>query len=399
MERYYSYKISPEVIKSDLFFGLYQVGTINPPIVDDPCCVITAVTPSIAITGYTSRILPMNQIVTGGTNGNSIMTGLTLPILLTQNNVDIGYYSVFDGAIQQKDVFTNFIFSGSNINQYEVYLTNTAEKDLYRFLNFYDYILDWGDGTIETVNTIDPFIYSHIYSTIPSAYTITMSGISPWNVNIVQKTINLPYSSVTISNPNGTAYFIPLGGSWSATPFSYDYLFSGDSICDTETQASYNFTTVPFLVSGYTNSRLNDLAIYGKENDLLLGKFNPYIQVTGTSGTIGYVSGYGENFISYVISGVTYIDFFNGGISLGRPTLTTFFLESSGITSDSIVCTALTKNEVLLNVISETEIQSDVYIERGKISPLESIMRLGEIDNVGDLEKYGYKFFNLIKPA
>jgi hypothetical protein len=325
------------------------------------------------------------------------MTGLTLPILLTQNNVDIGYYSVFDGAIQQKDFFTNFIFSGSNINQYEVYLANTAEKNLYRFLDFSDYVLDWGDGTIENVTNINPIVYSHIYPTTPSAYTITMSGISPWNVNIVQKTINLPFSSVTISNPNGVAFFTPLGGSWSGTPFSYDYLFSGDSVCDTEAQSSYNFTTVPFLISGFTNSRLNDLSVYGKESNLLKGKFIPYIQVTGSSGTVGYVSGYSDNSISYVISGVTYIDFFNGGITLGSPTLTVFFLESSGITSDSIICTAITKNEVLLNVISDTEIQSDVYIERGKISPLESVNRLGEVDNIGDLEKYGYKFFNILK--
>jgi hypothetical protein len=47
-------------------------------------------------------------------------------------------------------------------------------------------------------------------------------------------------------------------------------------------------------------------------------------------------------------------------------------------------------------VISETEIQSNVYVERGKLSPLESMMRLGEVDNVGDLEKYGYKFFNIL---
>jgi len=61
-----------------------------------------------------------------------------------------------------------------------------------------------------------------------------------------------------------------------------------------------------------------------------------------------------------------------------------------------IVCTAITKNEVLLNVIDEAEVQSDVFIERGKQSGLESILRLGEVDNVGDLLKYGYGFFNVI---
>jgi hypothetical protein len=50
-----------------------------------------------------------------------------------------------------------------------------------------------------------------------------------------------------------------------------------------------------------------------------------------------------------------------------------------------------------MNVIDEAEIQSNVFIERGKNSALERLERLGEVDNLGDLEKYGYKFFNLEK--
>jgi len=65
------------------------------------------------------------------------------------------------------------------------------------------------------------------------------------------------------------------------------------------------------------------------------------------------------------------------------------------MTPDMMVCSAITKNEVLLNVIDEAEIQTNVFIERGKNSALERIQRLGEVDNVGDLEKYGYKFFNV----
>jgi hypothetical protein len=61
-----------------------------------------------------------------------------------------------------------------------------------------------------------------------------------------------------------------------------------------------------------------------------------------------------------------------------------------------LVCSGITKNEALLNVISPPEIYSGVFIERGKRSALESFQRLGEVDNVGDLVKYGYKFFNII---
>ena len=58
---------------------------------------------------------------------------------------------------------------------------------------------------------------------------------------------------------------------------------------------------------------------------------------------------------------------------------------------------AITKNEVLLNVIDQPQVITNVYVERGKYAPLESVMRLGEVDNLGDLEKYGYKFYNVIK--
>jgi hypothetical protein len=38
----------------------------------------------------------MTSVLTGGTNGASTLTGLTIPILLTQDNIDMGYYSEFD---------------------------------------------------------------------------------------------------------------------------------------------------------------------------------------------------------------------------------------------------------------------------------------------------------------
>jgi len=46
----------------------------------------------------------MTQTLTGGTNHTSLLTGLTVPILLIQNTVDLGYYSVFDGAVSQQNV-------------------------------------------------------------------------------------------------------------------------------------------------------------------------------------------------------------------------------------------------------------------------------------------------------
>jgi hypothetical protein len=192
-------------------------------------------------------------------------------------------------------------------------------------------------------------------------------------------------------NPYGTAYFTPQGGSWSGTLLSYNYLFTGDSICDIYLQSSFNYTTVPFLVTGYTKSSMDDLSVYGKKSLLYAGKYQLGVQVTGTSNTVGTFWGpdITNTYTGYTINDIDYYDYPDG--------TTIFVVQSSGFTPDWLVCSALTKNEAFLNIIDEPEIQSNVFIDRGKNSGLESVQRLNEIDNLGDLTKYGYKFFNIIK--
>ena len=55
----------------------------------------------------------------------------------------------------------------------------------------------------------------------------------------------------------------------------------------------------------------------------------------------------------------------------------------------------IVKDELLFGIISQPEVQSNVFIERGKNSALERVQRIGEVDNLGDLIKYGYRFFNV----
>jgi hypothetical protein len=55
----------------------------------------------------------------------------------------------------------------------------------------------------------------------------------------------------------------------------------------------------------------------------------------------------------------------------------------------------LVKEEFLLGVVSEPEVQSDIFIDRGKNSALERIQRLDEIDSFRDLTTYGYGFFDV----
>ncbi len=130
---------------------------------------------------------------------------------------------------------------------------------------------------------------------------------------------------------------------------------------------------------------MNDLKQYGQT------PFKLNTVVTGTSGNIGVYSGltFDGLGVMYSVNGIDYVDYPDG--------TTIFMVKSSGLTSDMLICSAITKNEVLLNVIDEAEVQSEIFIERGKQSSLERVERLGEVDNLGDLVKYGYKFFNVIK--
>jgi hypothetical protein len=387
-ERDYRIRISPEVINGDirkvnLFTSITGVNFVT------QCCVLVPEPVEIRITGSTYVYSSMTDILSGGTDGSSLLTGLTIPILLTENVNDIGYYSIFDGMVLQQDTMLNFVFSGSN---YSCSFYNTSDIEFKKYLEFSTYKVDWGDGS--SPESVTSSIETHTYPSNSTAYTITMSGMSPWGTNIIKKTINLPLTGVTIDNPRGTATFTPAGGNWSATSFSYNYIFSGDANCNSTVDDirlfnTGNFfpftgTSIPFLITGYTQSSLRDLKQYGSI------PYKPLESVTANTGAIGMYSGVSDNglYTRYTINDIDYYDYSDG--------TTLFVAYSSGLTSDMVVCQPIVKNELLLGIIDEPEVQSNIFIERGKNSALERIERLGEVDNIGDLEKYGYKFFNVI---
>jgi hypothetical protein len=383
----YKFIISPENIKSDLVFVTYTGDTDITTIID-PCC-LTATTISATTTGTTGVYLPMDFLLSGNTGGTSFLTGLSVNIMLTESAVDFGYYTPTDGLIIQADVLNNFIVTANTLNPYTFTFYNTSDLEFIKFLQLTKYNLDWGDGSpIQPVLGITPL--THTYPTAPNTYTITLTASSPWGISKVEKTVTTPYTNVVITNPQGSITFYPAGGTWSGTPISYDYIFTGDSNTDINDYYSYNYTSVPFVVSGFTESTLNDLAQYGPKINLSGGKYKLGVQVTGTTGEIGTYWGVDPTglYSAYTINGVNYFDYED---------FTIYVTESYGLVPGDLVLSALTKNEALLNVIDEPEIITNVFVERGKYTALENVMRLGEVDNVGDLEKYGYKYFNIEK--
>lgn len=327
----------------------------------------------------------MSQVISSGPNGTSTLTGLTVPILLNQSTVDIGYYSPFDGEICQQDVVTNFIFSSTTTSPYTYLIYNTS-SEYQKFIDLSAYSVDWGDGSaLQTVTGYTPNYISHTYPTGVGEYQITLRQTNPWGIVNVIKTVNTPYKNAVIYNPKGRAFFTSNIGSWSATPISYDYIFSGDAVNTVHSEVSSLYTTVPFVVSSQTTSRLTELQPYG--NFTMQQRVGlPIIKNGGIYGTVTDVN---PIFTAYTIQNVDYYDYANG--------LTLFFTSSSGFTNDNIVARPITKDESLMKVIDQGQIQTDVFIERGKNSAYERVQRLGEINNLGSLENYGYGFFNVVE--
>lgn len=393
-EQKYYIKISPEVILSDLQTVIYTASTGVTYTVDEACCDFTSFTENYFFTtGQTKVYLRMSEVVTGATSGTSLMTGLTIPVLFTQNTVDVGYYSVFDGAIVQKDVVTNFVFSAvTGANSSTIYLYNTSDTEFKKFLKGSTFKINWGDNTpVQFITTLAPNYLSHTYPATPQTYKISMTGSSNFGITVVEKYVYVPFTGTTIPNPNGTAYFIPQGGSWSGIPISYDYIFSGDSNPNLNDYFGSDFTSIPFPISGYTKSSVNDLAQY-KGNEIRNGRsFKLNQSITGTSNSVGIYRGTTPDglAVAYTLNDIDYFDY-NDGTTL-------YVVESSGLTPNNLILTAITKEEYLLNVVDQPEIFSNIYIERGKVSPFEKVRRLNEVSTLGGLVSYGYGFFKVEK--
>ena len=323
----------------------------------------------------------MTQVVSSGPGGTSLMTQLSVPILLRQTAVDAGYYTQFDGAILQKDVVANFIFSATTGTPYTYRVYNTS-SEFQKFLELSKYTIDWGDGSPKQIITgYTPNSIVHTYPVSNNQYTITMEQVNPWGITRVSKKITTPYSNVIDYNPQGEAFFAPSFGNWVGTPVSYNYIFSGDAVNQVEPQESYNYVTVPFAVSGLTKSRITELAQYGSP------KYQVGVPVISNGQIWGAITNMNPVFTAYTINGTDYYDYSDG--------TSIYFQQSSGLTKDNLTAVPITKDEVLLKVMDQPQIQTNVFVERGKNSAYERVQRLGEVDNLGDMINYGYGFFNV----
>lgn len=345
------------------------------------------------VSGWTG----LTYLLSGGTNGDSVLTGLTIPIFFSQTYKDIGYYSGFDGAIYQKDINNNFIYSATTGSPYNLYVYNTSEE----LSQQVSYDINWGDDSpVETFTKKYPSFIEHTYPSLSDGqskiYSVSLSGTAAWGTTVTVKNITIPYKEMSFENPEGEYFFVMNTGVWSATPISYKWIFTGDSYNSVQAQKSSNYTTVPYFVTGFTQSKLTQLKQYG-----------PYPYVVGApvyqkDKLAGWVTNLGPDFTGYTYDNILYYDFpqgytlfITGYINPTQPDKVIPIV--SGLTEYNMTPVPLVKEEILIGMVNGTEIQSDVFIDRGKLSGTESFLRLGEIDNLGDLTKYGYGYFKIIE--
>ncbi len=352
----YKIRISPEVLSTDIVSETYQ---------------------SNAFGVYSG----MSYILSGGTGGTSLLTGLTVDVIFQNSFNDLGFYTPFDGLLLQKEVVNNFVFTASTLTPYTVLVYNTSNIEFRKFLSLSNYILDWGDGSpVQVLNETAPQYLSHTY-TYDGDFQISLTQNNPWGTTQVTKTVPVPVTGATIPNPQGTCTFTQNQGNWSGIPINANFIFTGDSANTVEAQVSSTWTTVPFTVSGFTKSQITDLKNYGTI------KYATNVPIFKNGQVYGVINEMSTSYTAYTINGVDYYDYPDGS--------TIFFSQSSGLTSNDIVANAITKQEVLLDIVSSPEIQSEIFIDRGKISAFEGLQRLGEVDNLGDLARYGYGFFKI----
>jgi hypothetical protein len=135
-----------------------------------------------------------------------------------------------------------------------------------------------------------------------------------------------------------------------------------------------------FTFVGIGSSRLYEKRKYG-------GSYDMTQITTGTTDNLTY-TGYTFD-VTGSTTGVTlyYRDYSDGSTMITGTT--------TNITQEAVINFMLTRNEHFLGFLEQPQIYSDVFIERGKQGVMEKNLRLGEIDNLGELTIYGNGFFNV----
>lgn len=293
-------------------------------------------------------------------------TSFTLPLYLESSVDEMGVMVGFDGEVQQIDQLVNFSYSGG-VGTKTINVYSTTNPDKLRKIVDQVYILNWGDGTPTETLTINNGVsntnlptLTHTYGNSITESVVTITFNSPWSTQTVNKKISLPFI-------NPTSVVNPLGSFSGVTmPIEIDYINNLDNSTDPTEPATIRYM-------GIGQSRIEELRKYG--------------QTTFTNVTTGTTDG--SNWSGYTIDNLYYQDFEDGYTMITGSTST--------FTKEEVINRMITRNEHFIGFIDEPTIYSDIFVERGKQGVMEKNLRLGEIDNIGEISIYGNGYFNVRK--
>jgi hypothetical protein len=288
-----------------------------------------------------------------------------LPLYLESSVDEMGVMVGFDGEIQQIDQIVNFTYSGATGSK-TITLYSTTNPDKLRKIVDQVYSVNWGDGSAIVSFPVNSGIPNssfpstgHTYTT-DGTYDVSITLSAPWGTQIVKKQIKVPINNPnTISNEFGTFSGVTM-------PIEIDYINNLDNSTDPTGNA-----TIKFM--GIGQSRIEELRKYGQTT------FNGV--TTGTTD--------GTSWSGYTLDNLYYRDFSDGYTMITGST--------SSFTKEEVVNRMVTRNEHFLGFIDEPTIYSDIFVERGKQGVMEKNLRLGEIDNIGEVDIYGNGYFNVRK--
>lgn len=176
-------------------------------------------------------------------------------------------------------------------------------------------------------------------------------------------------------------YKVPYGTGQTKTQDYINYYDSGyyDENGDYFYPYTGNTTFTYYAIGG---SRISEKKKYG---------VNEYSDVVTGVDENGPYSGYTFTYTGETMLGATmvYRDYSDGYTLITGAT--------SGFTKEEVLNFTLTRNEHFLGFVEEPRIYTDIFIERGKHTVTEMNLRLGEIDNLGELSIYGNGYFKVKK--
>ena len=319
------------------------------------------------------------------TDTGSLGYNQVIPIVLEANADEMGVMSSFDGNIEQVEQLVNFTYkqSGSVVTVY-----NTVNPDKLRKIVDQKYTIKWGDTTSGSLDVNGGVLYSnfptasHTYSTNGS-YTLSLSLDSPWSKEKINKNITVPNTGSVVENPLGTF-------SGFTIPFSNNITGSLDYLNDSKVSGFTGSAILKYMAIG--GSKIGELKKYGQTT------VSSSMYVTGLfsgSAYTGYTLETGSIISGSLVTGsipsgsLWYMDFADGYTMITGKT--------SNFTKEEVINNVITRNEHFLGFIDDPSVYSDIFVERGRQGVMEPNLRLGEIDNMSELEVYGNGYFKVRK--